>query len=627
MMGAEERSAGAPAGDPAAADGATDGSAAAELERLRRRLERERRARREAESISERVTRDLYEKRAELERLSNHNEVLLQSAGDGICGVDSRGLTTFVNPAAARMLGRQAAELLGRPLHDVVHGALPGPATHAPGDCPLVAPLAEGETRRGDSEVFWTRDGTSFPVEYASTPIVERGEVAGAVVTFKDVTERKRFESQLQYLADHDALTALFNRRRFEEELSRQVAYAARYAQAGAVLLLDLDNFKYVNDTLGHQAGDDLIRAVAGVLRERLRETDALARLGGDEFAVLLPQIESPEGALTLARDLVDAVRRHPVAAGGKPVRVTTSIGLTTFGDRKVTGEELLMEADVAMYEAKDAGRNQVVPYSADRRQQARLEAGLAWTDRIRTALDQDLFTLYAQPIVEVRGGNVSQYELLLRMRGEGDEVILPGAFLPQAERFGLIQSIDRWVMGEAIRLVAEQRRGGRALEVLVEVNLSGSSVGDPELPGLIERELSEGGVDPASLIFEITETAAIANMDRARQFADRMVALGCRFALDDFGAGFGSFYYLKYLPLHYLKIDGEFISNLPGNEMDRRMVRSMVEMARGLGLKTIAEHVEDAETLELLRELRVDYAQGFHVGRPGPVGEVVGGR
>jgi EAL domain-containing protein (putative c-di-GMP-specific phosphodiesterase class I) len=245
----------------------------------------------------------------------------------------------------------------------------------------------------------------------------------------------------------------------------------------------------------------------------------------------------------------------------------------------------------------------------------------MPWTERIRHALSTDGFVLYCQPILDLARSKVSQYELLLRMGGEEDgDVVLPGAFLPPAERFGLIRDIDRWVVHEAIRLLARLDREGSWLELLLEINLSGRSVGDPELPALIERDLSETSVDPSRLIFEITETAAIANMEEASKFARRLTQLGCRFALDDFGAGFGSFYYLKYLPLDYLKIDGDFIEKLARSPIDQRMVKAMVEVAHGLEMKTIAEYVSDDESVQLLRDFGVDYAQGFHIGKPAPI-------
>jgi diguanylate cyclase (GGDEF)-like protein len=554
----------------------------------------------------------------ERQRLMRQTEALLTSAGEGICGTDAEGGMTFVNPAATRMLGLAADRPPEGRFHDLVHGALPDGGGHGADGCPLHPVWSSRKSSPSREDLFAREDGSSFPVEYIRTPILEGDRITGAVVTFNDITERKRFESQLQHLADHDALTGLFNRRRFEQELERQTAYATRYGAAAAVLMVDLDNFKHANDTFGHHTGDEVIRSVAGLLRKRLRETDTLARMGGDEFAVLLPNADEPT-ARDVAQTLLDAVRGHHLPGRASAMRVTASIGIAPLTDEEVTAEELLVRADQAMYQAKDAGRDGIVLYSAETPGHPPAGAGLGWADRIREALEHDRFTLYCQPIFDLASDKTSQYEILLRLVDEDGTVVLPGAFLPPAERFGLIQEIDRWVVGEAIRLAAAQRARGHELELLLEINLSGKSVGDPELPRLIERELVAAGVPPSSLIFEITETAAIANMDEARRFAERLTQLGCRLALDDFGAGFGSFYYLKYLTLDYLKIDGDFVQNLPRSPLDQRMVKAMVEVARGLEMKTIAEFVGDAETVELLRELGIDYAQGYHIGHPVP--------
>jgi diguanylate cyclase (GGDEF)-like protein/PAS domain S-box-containing protein len=556
----------------------------------------------------------------ELERVSRQQEVILDSAAEGVLGLDRDGYVTFANPAAAELLGWEPDDLVGHNIHEAVHAQRADGPGHDIEECPLVIGPQSGLVQHMEDDVFWRRDGSSFPVHYTSSPITERGELTGAVLTFNDVTERKRFEAQLQYLADHDPVTGLFNRRRFEQELARHLAYNARYGTGGAVLALDLDNFKYVNDTLGHKAGDEVIGRVARTIRERVRETDTLARLGGDEFAVLLPQAGIEE-AQSVARVILDAVREQPVAADEQEIAITASIGVTCFGSREgLQGEELLVEADLAMYEAKAAGRDGFALYTPMTVRQAQIESRLAWVERVRHALDEDLLTLYSQPVIAVESGQAVQHELLLRMVGEDGEIVLPGAFLPSAERFGLMPQVDRWVIGEAVRLLAAMDPALR-----LEVNVSAASIADDELPGAIAAELERGGVDPKRLIVEITETAAISGLDDARRFAQRVTELGCGFALDDFGAGFGSFYYLKHLPFDYLKIDGEFIHSLPASRTDQLVVQALVDIARGLGKQTIAEFVADDDTLALLRDYGVDLAQGYHLGRPAPAGQLVG--
>jgi diguanylate cyclase (GGDEF)-like protein/PAS domain S-box-containing protein len=437
----------------------------------------------------------------------------------------------------------------------------------------------------------------------------------------QDIDERKRYESELGHLVEHDPLTGLLNRRGFLRELTHEMAYSRRYGGRGAVLFLDLDNFKWVNDTLGHNAGDEVISEVARVLGERLRETDALARLGGDEFAVLLPQTNSRE-AQSLSASLVASVRDgcSVSLAGGRAV--TLSIGINWFERPadSVTADDVLIDADSAMYAAKDGGKDRFVLASPATHEHP--NARVTWAERVRRAVEGGLFELYCQPIVDFASDTVAQWELLLRLPGDGGELILPSQFLYTAERSGLILEIDRWVLGEALKLLVQQRDCGH--NVRLAVNISGRSVGSQELLAVIENGLVSSGLDPASLILEVTETAAIANMDRARGFANELQSLGCSFALDDFGAGFGSFYYLKHIPFDYVKIDGEFIRNLAASTTDQLILDSIVQMSNGLGTHTVAEFVGDQATVEVLKAHGVDYGQGYHLGRPIPVAEAL---
>jgi diguanylate cyclase (GGDEF)-like protein/PAS domain S-box-containing protein len=520
------------------------------------------------------------------------------------------------NEALSRMSGYSRQDLLSTSFAAITY-----PDDKA-AETPLLERLIAGEISTYDIEkrclnsqgnIFWA----SF---HASAARDSDGRVKHLIVQVEDVTERKRFEGQLQYLADHDALTGLFNRRRFEEELSRQTALSVRYGQGGAVLVLDLDNFKYLNDTLGHKAGDEAIGQTALLLTRRLRDSDVIGRLGGDEFAILLPAADESQ-ARAVAGDLTAAIREKAFTFNGQRLGLTASVGIATFaGDVELSGEEVLVDADLAMYDAKEQGRNRYAVFTADRL--ARMEARLTWSERIRQALENDRFVLFAQPILDLELGRVTRHELLLRMIGDDGELIPPASFLHIAERFGLIRDIDHWVVRNAIRLIDEQRRQGHTLSL--EVNLSGKSVSDSELPKMIASELRDRSIDPGSLIFEVTETAAIVNITEAQQFAATLTELGCHFALDDFGAGFGSFYYLKHLPFDYLKIDGEFIRNLSTTHSDQLVVKAVVEIAQGLGKRTIAEFVTNAETTCLLRDLGVDYAQGYHIGRPRRITETL---
>jgi diguanylate cyclase (GGDEF)-like protein/PAS domain S-box-containing protein len=441
----------------------------------------------------------------------------------------------------------------------------------------------------------------------------------------QDVTERKRFEEQLQYMADHDPLTGLLNRRCFELEVGRHLAQVARYGAAGALLVLDVDHFKTINDSLGHNAGDELIIGVANVLLERLRRTDAVARLGGDEFAVLLPMADEDE-AKSLGQALLDDVRERTAQLDGRRHRaVTMSLGIAMFDGAAVTPEDMIVNADLALYDAKESGRDRLVMYANDEHRRSRAKARLTWVERMDRALKEDGYLLEAQPIRDLGTGEISQYELLIRMRGIDGDVIPPAAFLYVAERFGMIGGIDSWVASQAIDLIAEHKEAGR--ELRLEVNLSARSLGDPKLLSAIKEKLESTGIDPSLLIFEITETAAVASFAQARAFADTLRELGCGFALDDFGAGFGSFYYLKHLPFDYLKIDGEFVANCVSNHTDRLVIAAVVDIARGMGKKTIAEFVTDKPTQRVVGRLGVDHAQGDFVGVPGPLGSIGAGR
>jgi diguanylate cyclase (GGDEF)-like protein len=436
-----------------------------------------------------------------------------------------------------------------------------------------------------------------------------------------EITERERYERELRYLADHDSLTGLLNRRRFREELDRELAHARRLGIPGAVLSIDLDNFKYVNDTLGHSIGDELIAEAGRLLARRLRGTDVLSRIGGDEFAVILPGVTAQEAEL-VAGALLEALRSElTVELSGGPRPVTASAGIVPFTSASGLGaEELLVQADIAMYDSKESGRDRASVYSPDDDRQERLQARLTWAERIRRALDEARLVLHAQAIVPLDGHPRPCHELLVRMLDDDGQVIRPDVFLPVAERMNLIERIDRWVIAQAIKLLRTEQRAGHDPQLYV--NLSAVSVGDHALPEYIARELEHQQADGHGLCFEITETTAITNMNVARWFAARTAELGCRIALDDFGTGFASFYYLKHLPFQYVKIDGEFIQQLASSRTDQLVVKSIADIVHGLGKRTIAEFVSDQGTVQLLKQYGVDYAQGYYISKPVPVAE-----
>jgi diguanylate cyclase (GGDEF)-like protein/PAS domain S-box-containing protein len=443
------------------------------------------------------------------------------------------------------------------------------------------------------------------------------GRARAFLSQIQDITDRRRQEEQLAYLAGHDSLTGLLNRRSFAQALEAHTGMVQRYGPIGAVLMIDVDHFKFVNDTLGHQAGDELIVRIAQLLVDRLRDSDVVARLGGDEFAVLLPRTDL-DAAETVARHVLETLRSARLPIAGSERRITASIGVASFEDMTgLSAEDVLINADLAMYDAKEEGRDRIAVFSSDEHTQARMKGRITWAQRITAALDADRFTLLAQPIVDLSSGRTNQYELLLRMHDEHGDLIPPRAFLYIAERLDLIQQIDSWVVTHGIRMLAEL---DPRHDISLEINLSARSVGDQALLALIDSELRNARVEPERIIFEITETAALNSVANARAFGDHLSDIGCRFALDDFGAGFGSFYYLKHLTFDYLKIDGEFVRDCRSNPIDKLVIAAIVQIASGMGKQTIAEFVGDDETVELLTRLGVDYGQGYHLGMPAPL-------
>jgi diguanylate cyclase (GGDEF)-like protein/PAS domain S-box-containing protein len=524
------------------------------------------------------------------------------------------GEITEANAALCRLTGLAREELVGRRLAEL----------HHPDDRAAAAEnakLLSGDDVSGyGGEQRWLRpDGDTVWVRLRAARLTDAHTPPQVVLEVQDVTERRRSESRLRYLADHDPLTGLFNRRRFVEEVAWVTAYSRRYRSPAAVIVVGIDTFKFVNDTFGHGVGDELLAAIAETLRQRSRETDILGRLGGDEFGVILPQ-SSEEEAQLVASSLLDAIRvQAHVRVGPRTVRARASLGVRMIEpETRLSAEELLSEADIALYDAKEAGRDRMSVVLRGGEVTDRLRRRMHWADRIRDALAHERFVLYEQPILGLESGRIEGSELLLRMLDDDGTPIAPGAFLEVAERFGQIQAIDRWVIGQAVRLLGDRQAAGIDLDL--EVNISGGSITEGELVDSIVAEVRGAPIDPSRLTFELTETAAIVNMDRAKLVAQRLADLGCRFALDDFGAGFGSFYYLKHLPFDVVKIDGEFIRELLHRPADRLTVEAIVHIADGLDKPVIAEFVQDAATLALLRDLGVGYAQGYHVGRPQPV-------
>lgn len=565
------------------------------------------------------VTRDITERKLAEQALQSSEERFRGAFDDAPNGVSLSGPEGHflqVNKALSKLTGYSIEALLTMRSLDLAH------PEDVAADTEALAALFRGEvgTSARDKRCL-KADGESLWVSVHRVAVRgPEGNVTAVLSHTQDISGRRLYEQQLVELANHDPLTGLANRALFTRELQSHLDRCRRYGATGAVLMLDLDHFKRINDTFGHNVGDELIISMAAALRGRLRAADTIARLGGDEFAVLLPEGGREEAELVAVAILQAVPSEVTILNGVRPRTITTSIGIAVVDDQAVSTNELLAAADLAMYDAKELGRDQYSLYTDERHDIPRSKARMTWAQRIERALETDAFELWAQPILDLHTNETNSHELLLRMRDPQGEVVPPGTFLYIAERLGLITDIDHWVTTNAIDLLArlQQHRPGQRLEV----NISGLSVGHAGLRDNIAKQIAATGVDPAGLIFEITETAAVERITAAREFAECLRDLGCRFALDDFGAGFGSFYYLKHLPFDYVKIDGEFIASCTSSLTDRLVIDSVVSICRGLGKQTVAEFVGDEATLAFLRSRHVDYAQGYHIGHPVPLAE-----
>ncbi len=439
--------------------------------------------------------------------------------------------------------------------------------------------------------------------------------LATSIVELEDklrASRQARDEAQqhLLWLANHDSLTNLYNRRYFQQEFESMLARTRRYGRSGAILYLDLDQFKTVNDLSGHQYGDRMLQQVATRLRESLRESDVLARLGGDEFALLIPESHA-QAARQAADKILRQLKKVSVVAKDHEHRISASIGIALFPEHGESVEELMANADLAMYQAKEKGRNRCHLFSSSDRAREHLDVRTRFQQLIDTALENGGLFLEYQPIMDVATRRIVRHEALVRLRGADGSIVPPDRFIGVAENTGQILDIDRWVVGRALQQLQQQT------DLHLSVNLSGAMVDNAQMQAWLKQALPDACLRPGQLVIELTETAMVSNMTDAIGFMQDMQALGAQFALDDFGSGFATFSYLRSLPVEYVKIDGAFIQKLADNPDDQLFIKALVEVAHGLGKKTIAEYVDNPRTLELLQEYRVDLAQGFYIGRP----------
>lgn len=430
-----------------------------------------------------------------------------------------------------------------------------------------------------------------------------------------DTTETREAEKRIVWMAEHDPLTDLCNRRKFAEEFEKSIQNAIRYQHTNSLIILDLDRFKDINDTSGHRAGDEALKLVAKTLVRITRFTDLVARLSGDEFAIIMPETDQ-KGAITLAKKILSELTSIHLNYESIRHTISASIGIISYPLKDATANEIMGYADLAMYKAKSLGKSRYHCYSLDDQSRQQLEQRVVWKQKIEDALENHLFVLFYQPILDMQDNQIRHYEVLIRMRDPiSGEITLPGKFIEIAEQVGLIQQIDHYVLHHSIKKLAALQKQGNTCKLAI--NLSGAVVDTPVLLPYIKRLIKQFDVDPTAIIFEVTETVAVANLHQAKLMMTAIKALGCRFSLDDFGVGFASFNYMRELPIDIIKIDGIFVRHLDHNADDQLFVKALIDVAKGLGKKTVAEYVENAEILEILREYGVDYAQGFYIGRP----------
>ncbi len=563
--------------------------------------------------ISEDIT-ELHAEHLALEASEQRLRVTLNSIGDAVITTDMAARVTYLNPVAERMTGWLLEDAMHRPLCEVFRIFRGDGELALPDPVALVITSGVASSTPG-SVMLAGPGGVRTAIEDMAAPIRDVGDVMlGVVLVFHDVSQAHVMAEKMSHLAAHDALTGLLNRREFEYRLEQAVVTASSESKEHTVLYLDLDQFKIVNDTCGHVAGDELLRQLTTLLQATLRLSDTLARLGGDEFGVLLESCATTP-ALRVAEQLRQTVSDFHFVWLDKSFPIGVSIGLVTFG-AGVTTPDILRMADSACYVAKDKGRNRVHVYTEDNAELAHRKGQMSWVARLQQALDEDRFVLYRQPIMALGQGLGSHDELLLRLCADDGSLIPPMAFIPAAERYGLMPALDRWVVRRALATHTLRHPPG-SLSVLVAINLSGTSICDETFLPFVLEQFALTGVPPSEICFEITETAAIANLGEATVLIRALKAIGCKFSLDDFGSGMSSFTYLKHLPVDYLKIDGSFVKDMMDDPVDRAMVEAIHRIGHVMGLQTIAEFVESDAIIGALREIGVDYAQGYAIGKP----------
>ncbi|MBD3669955.1 MAG: EAL domain-containing protein [Gammaproteobacteria bacterium] len=545
-------------------------------------------------------------------------QTTLFSIGDAVITTNAMGMIDMVNPGAEKILGQSRQQLIGQHFSHISELF----ENREPINIPLMQAMVEGKTVYSPKAIdLHRRDQANFAIEYTAAPILDSsGKSIGGILTMRDVTEMHQLSAKLHFQACHDALTGLLNRREFESRLDAAIESSRHESLTHILLYMDLDQFKVVNDTCGHNAGDELLKQLAPLLKPLIRGNDVLARLGGDEFGILLEGC-NPDKGLQIAERLKQTVKDYRFNWKNNVFEIGVSIGLVEINANSGNSNEVMSAADSACYVAKDLGRNHIHIYRPDDAALISRQGEMQWLPAINDAIAKDRFTLFYQPIIPI-GDNEQpmMYEFLIRLQEEDGTVVPPMAFIPAAERYNLASALDRWVVGKAIEFLSDNSNNPVLSNSLFTINLSAQSLSDQQSLDYVLHCLQKYDTQPSQICFEITETAAIANLSSAMEFISVLRHMGCRFALDDFGSGLSSYGYLKNLNVDFIKIDGNFIRNIDEDNLNQAFVTSISQIAGIMGIQTIAEFVETEAAADFLKETGINYMQGHWLGKPRPI-------
>lgn len=560
------------------------------------------------------LLRSFMDMQGKVDSRQKHLESILDNAGEGILTIDKNKRIETFNSAAKKLFGYTSEEVVGKEIYILF------PKDESSEKKDYYKELFNSDPHQPLPEINATIDARrknaeQFPLSIKTTNLELDGKFISIAIV-DDVSEREKMMKNLRKMAEHDALTGLYNRQFFMNELEKNVERISRGAQLKCALMyIDLDNFKFVNDTLGHLAGDRVLIEVTAMLNQYISKTDMIGRIGGDEFGILLENVSNRQ-AMKAAEHYRKQLTSYIFKYGGKEIDIGCSIGIALFDEDIVSKEDILARADIACHIAKNAGKNRVHVYKPDdQSNRISMYADIGWARQIKESIEQNKFVLARQPIVDTITGKLLSYEILLRMRDNNSDIILPSGFLPSAQRIGLMVDIDKWILGQAISSLKHELSTDPLIRY--SINLSAKAICDPEILMIITEAIVTNQIEPNSITFEITEDTAIANMDMAVRFLHQLEELGCKTALDDFGTGYSSFSYLKDLPVDYVKIDGSFVQNIDKDKLNFAMVKSMNEVAHATGKKTVAEFVKNEDILNQIKVIGIDYAQGFHIGKP----------